>query len=787
MARDAKELKTKILEDEFSHLNPMQRQAVFATDAPLLILAGAGSGKTTVIVNKIGYLIKYGHTAENAGTVSDEDYAFLENCLTDRSMRQSERYLSLMRSSPIPADRILAITFTNKAAGEMRSRIEKFGVSAQGIWAMTFHSACVRILRMYADRLGYARNFTIYDDQDSLKLIEAVIKDAGLRSDAYPPRTVRKAISTAKTRFMTPEQLKNDIASEEYSALPKIPEIYAGYEKGLREANAFDFDDLIFETVRLLSENGEVRQKIQNRFDYVLVDEYQDTNPLQYKLVCLLCGGGDICVVGDDDQSIYRFMGADINNILDFEHQFGGTKVIRLEQNYRSTQKILSAANEVIANNVRRKGKNLWTAGADGEMLTYACLPSHFDEGSYIARTVLTEMQAHGLRYNDFCVLYRTHSQSNAIESALRGNGIPYRVYGGLAFYKRKEIQDALAYMNVIVNPNDRTRLSRIINEPKRGIGQTTVDKVFEIASATGEKIFDVMCDAREYPELSRAAEKLVAFTQTIRTLQSEAEEMKVSDFYLSMLKQTRYTEMIGSLEMSEAKTRMDNLQELYNTIVSFEQKAEDEATLQKFLEEQALVSAVDALDENEEAVVLMTMHCAKGLEFDTVFISGFEEGLFPSAQAIGEPDGVEEERRLCYVAMTRAKRKLYITGAQTRMLYGRTNICIPSRFLKEIPDELTEVMHARVPEHKTSAERQRERIQRHREDFVRNTATEKIVPKREKTSVYKKGMQVRHKIFGTGTVTDVLAMTSDTMLTVVFDSVGQKKLMANYAKLEIL
>ena len=294
MACDAKELKTKILEDEFSHLNPMQRQAVFATDAPLLILAGAGSGKTTVIVNKIGYLIKYGHTAENAGTVSDEDYAFLENCLTDRSMRQSERYLSLMRSSPIPADRILAITFTNKAAGEMRSRIEKFGVSAQGIWAMTFHSACVRILRMYADRLGYARNFTIYDDQDSLKLIEAVIKDAGLRSDAYPPRTVRKAISTAKTRFMTPEQLKNDIASEEYSALPKIPEIYAGYEKGLREANAFDFDDLIFETVRLLSENGEVRQKIQNRFDYVLVDEYQDTNPLQYKLVCLLCGGGDI-------------------------------------------------------------------------------------------------------------------------------------------------------------------------------------------------------------------------------------------------------------------------------------------------------------------------------------------------------------------------------------------------------------------------------------------------------------------------------------------------------------
>ena len=342
-----------------------------------------------------------------------------------------------MRSSPIPADRILAITFTNKAAGEMRSRIEKFGVSAQGIWAMTFHSACVRILRMYADRLGYARNFTIYDDQDSLKLIEAVIKDAGLRSDAYPPRTVRKAISTAKTRFMTPEQLKNDSASEEYSALPKIPEIYAGYEKGLREANAFDFDDLIFETVRLLSENGEVRQKIQNRFDYVLVDEYQDTNPLQYKLVCLLCGGGDICVVGDDDQSIYRFMGADINNILDFEHQFGGTKVIRLEQNYRSTQKILSAANEVIANNVRRKGKNLWTQNGDGEKIIVRRTSDESAEAEFVASSVVENVKQ-GRKYSDHAVLYRMNAQSNSLERYFIRNNIPYRIIGGHKFFERK-------------------------------------------------------------------------------------------------------------------------------------------------------------------------------------------------------------------------------------------------------------------------------------------------------------------------------------------------------------
>lgn len=788
MARDAQEIRKKILEDEFSNLNPMQKQAVFATGDPLLILAGAGSGKTTVIVNKIGYLIKYGHTAEKGREVSDDDFAFLEECLKDKNLRTGARYSALMCESPIPAERILAITFTNKAAQEMRTRIEKFGVPTNGIWALTFHSTCVRLLRIYADRLGYTRNFTIYDEQDSLKLIEATIKNLGLKTEQYAPRVVRKAISAAKTKLLTPEMLKAEISSsEEFSLLPKIPEIYAGYKKELKEANAFDFDDLIFETVRLLSENDEVKQKVCGRFDYVLVDEYQDTNPLQYKLVCLLCDGSDICVVGDDDQSIYRFMGADINNILDFEKQFEGTKVIRLEQNYRSTQKILSAANEVIANNFRRKGKNLWTAGADGEAITYACLPSHFDEGSYIARTILTEMQAHDMNYNDFCVLYRTHSQSNAIESALRGNGIPYRVYGGLAFYKRKEIQDTLAYMNVIVNPNDKTRLSRVINEPKRGIGQTTLDKVFEIADGTGDRIFDVIENAKAFPELSRASEKLVAFATMIKALQEAAEEMKVSDFYLTMLKQTGYMEMIGSLEMNEAKSRRDNLQEFYNTIVRFEEQAEDEATLQNFLEEQALVSAVDALDENEQAVVLMTIHCAKGLEFNTVFISGFEEGLFPSSQSVGEPDGIEEERRLCYVAMTRAKRKLYITGAQTRMLYGQTNACIPSRFLKEIPEELTDVVRARVPEHKTSAERQRERIIRHRQDFVRNTATKTVVPKHEKTSVYEKGMKVRHKIFGQGTVVDVLAMTSDTMLTVVFETVGQKKLMANYAKLEIL
>lgn len=787
MARDARELKREILEDEFSNLNPMQRQAVFATGHPLLILAGAGSGKTTVIVNKIGYLIKYGNTAKDIGELSDDDYAYLERCLENREFRQNAHYLELMRADPIPASRILAITFTNKAAQEMRTRIEKFGVRTDGIWAMTFHSACVKLLRMYADRLGYGRNFTIYDEQDSLRLMESTIKSLDLRTEQYPPRVVRKAVSAAKTRFQTPEQLKNDIAHGDYAAFPKIPEIYAAYQKGLREANAFDFDDLIFETVRLLSENEEIGERVRGRFDYVLVDEYQDTNPLQYKLVCLLSNGRDICVVGDDDQSIYRFMGADINNILDFEKQFGGTEIIRLEQNYRSTQKILSAANEVIANNVRRKGKNLWTAGANGEAITYACLPSHFDEGAYIARTVLTEMQAHDLKYNDFCVLYRTHSQSNAIEAALRGNGIPYRVYGGLAFYKRKEIQDILAYMNITVNPNDKTRLARIINEPKRGIGQTTVEKVFEIADATGQKIFEVIENAKAYPELSRASEKLLSFAAMIKGLGETANEMKVSDFYLTLLKQTGYMEMIGSLEMNEAKTRRDNLQELYNTVVSFEQQADDGATLQSFLEEQALVSAVDALDEDEQAVLLMTIHCAKGLEFNTVFISGFEEGLFPSSQSIDEPDGVEEERRLCYVAMTRAKRKLYITGARTRMLYGRTNDCIPSRFLKEIPEKLTETTQVKAPEHKSSFEQQREKILRNRFDFVKNTGTENVVPKRVKASVYEKGMRVNHKIFGQGTVTDVLAMTSDTMLTVVFDSVGQKKLMANYAKLEIL
>ena len=357
MAQSAQELKRKILEDEFSNLNPMQKQAVFATGNPLLILAGAGSGKTTVIVNKIGYLIKYGHTATDTSELSDDDFAYLERCLKNKEFRQHERYLELMQANPIPAARILAITFTNKAAQEMRTRIKNFGVNTDGIWAMTFHSACVKLLRMYADRLGYARNFTIYDEQDSLRLIEATIKSLNLRTELYPPRIVRKAISGAKTRFQTPKQLKKDIAYGDYAAFPKIPEIYAGYRQGLREANAFDFDDLIFETVRLLSGDDEIRERVRGRFEYVLVDEYQDTNPLQYKLVCLLSDGKNICVVGDDDQSIYRFMGADINNILDFEKQFEGTEVIRLEQNYRSTQKILSAANEVIANNCAEKAR----------------------------------------------------------------------------------------------------------------------------------------------------------------------------------------------------------------------------------------------------------------------------------------------------------------------------------------------------------------------------------------------------------------------------------------------
>ncbi len=780
-------LRKTLLDLEYQMLNPPQREAVYSCDCPLLILAGAGSGKTTVLVNKLGYLIKYGSAYDSASvpeSLSEDDMAYLQGALTDPSRRTEERYRRLLAVDPMDPYNLLAITFTNKAAGEMRDRMErKFNVDARDLWALTFHSTCVRILRRFADRIGYEKDFTIYDDADSNKLVERILKEGNL-AERYPAKMVRSEINRAKGKYLSPEEYRKGYKDTEY---PKLPDIYEKYQTSLRESNAMDFDDLIFNTVTLLEGNEEAARAVNRRFKYVLVDEYQDTNPLQYRLVTLLAKGGEICVVGDDDQSIYKFAGADIKNILAFEHQFQDAKVIRLEQNYRSTNTILTAANQVIAHNKNRKGKTLWSDKGQGNKIHYRELNNQHEEGAYVARAILGGMGADkNLKYRDFCVLYRTHAQSNAIESALRGNGIPYRVYGGLAFYKRKEVQDLLAYLNFIHNPKDRIRLARIINEPKRGIGDTSVERLLAVCDREGITPFEAMQNAARYPELQRAAGKMQAFAELIGTLRDAVDTMPLPEFFKYLVASIQYKQWLhDSCDPMEAQARFENVAELLNAITEFAATAEEgRNTLADYLEQTALVSAVDSLDPEADTVVLMTMHCAKGLEFDTVFVTGFEEGMFPSARSVEEPGGLEEERRLCYVAITRAKRELHIISTRNRLIFGRPMDCMVSRFLKEIPQDCIETRVAPPPE---AFKRQVKTLaDRHiLKDAVTSTPVRPKVPAQKVD--YSVGMRIRHKVFGEGTVTAVTPMATDCMLTVAFDTVGEKKLMTNYVKLEIL
>ena len=781
-------LRKALLDREYEKLNPPQREAVYSCDCPLLILAGAGSGKTTVLVNKLGYLIKYGnayHSTTVPESLTGDDLEYLRRGLTDDSLRNEDRYRRLMAVDPFDPYHLLAITFTNKAAGEMRERMERqFQVDAKDLWALTFHSTCVRILRRFGDKLGYDREFTIYDDGDSNKLVERILKEWDLQQ-RYPAKTVRSVINKAKGNYETPEEFRAGYKSFDF---PKMPDIYEKYQASLRESNAMDFDDLIFNTVKLLEEHEDAARAVNRRFKYVLVDEYQDTNPLQYRLVTLLAKGGEICVVGDDDQSIYRFAGADIKNILAFEHQFQDAKVIRLEQNYRSTNTILTAANEVIAHNKNRKGKTLWSDKGQGGKIHYRELNNQHEEGAYVARAVLGAKGANpNLKFRDFCVLYRTHAQSNAIESALRGNGIPYRVYGGLAFYKRKEVQDLLAYLNFIHNPKDRVRLARIINEPKRGIGDTTVERLFAICDRDGISPLEVMKNVALYPELQRGAGKLQAFGEMMESLREAADTMPLPDLFKYLVASIQYKQWLHTaFDPQDAQARFENVAELLNAITEFSQTAEEgRNTLADYLEQTALVSAVDSMDGDADTVILMTMHCAKGLEFDTVFITGFEEEIFPSARSVEEAGGVEEERRLCYVAITRAKRDLHIISTRNRMMFGGFRDCMVSRFLKEIPSDCLESRAAAVRE---PVQRPQRKPLSQRPIFA-NTVTsmpQKPSQPTQKTN-YAVGMRIRHKVFGEGTVCGVTPMATDCMLTVSFDTVGEKKLMTNYVKLEIL
>ncbi len=776
-------LRRQIIDEEYADLNPRQREAVYYADAPLLILAGAGSGKTTVIVNKIGYLLKYGNTyncEEPSFEVTESDLEYLEESFRDPSIRLTNRYSFLMRESRYSPYELLAITFTNKAAAELRERIgAKFNLDTSSLWALTFHSVAMRIIRQYAHLLGFEKNFSVYDENDSIRLIDSILKRLNINQQ-YTGKKVKHYISQAKMSYQTPEEFADVFDDRQNS---HVPLVYDMYQQGLKEANAMDFDDLIFYGVKLLEDFPEVAERINNRFKYVLVDEFQDTNDLQSRFVRLLAKGGKICVVGDDDQSIYRFMGASPDNILSFDHIYPDAVTVRLEQNYRSTENILDAANSVISHNRSRKGKTLWSENGIGEKITYHNLPSQFEEGQLIASKILEGKVRYGKKYSDYCVLYRTHAQSNNLETALRSNGIPYRVFGSLAFYKRKEIQDMLAYLNVINNPYDYTRLSRIINEPKRGIGDTTLEKVLALAVRDERKFYDVLKDAKSYPELSKAAEKLISFVALIEKYREMVPIEPLPDLFEKLYGEIGYENMLKSTYgLEDYKSKHENVMELLSNIKQFIADADD-PTLGGYLEQTALVSATDTLDEGDDAAVLMTMHCAKGLEYDTVFITGFEEGLFPSMPSLGSTADIEEERRLCYVAMTRAKKKLHIISTRSRLLYGTVRPGIPSRFLEEIPHENMETVGGinRDPYPRVQPKPQP------RQPRITQIPVS-VMPERHSTAVkYSAGQRVRHKIFGEGVITEAVNMSSDSLLTIEFEKAGVKKLMANFAKLETI
>jgi len=683
----------KVILSEFKRLNNMQQEAVASTEGPLLLLAGAGSGKTTVVINRIANIIKYGRATDSdemPDNITDDDIEALEYLAENPDPAWRERLIHLLALEPAEPWQVLAITFTNKAANELKSRLAKLlGEDAGNIWAATFHSACVRILRRDIASTGiWTSDFTIYDTEDCRSLLKRVVKDMELDEKIFSPKSLAASFSKAKDAMIEPEDyadsaiVSKDLRRKEYG------KIFVEYSRRMREANALDFDDLILQTVKLLQSNQEIRERWQRRFKYVLVDEYQDTSTLQYKLVKLLCGWwGNICVVGDDDQSIYRFRGATIENILQFEKQFEGTRIIRLEQNYRSTENILSAANAVISENTGRKGKTLWTQNGKGEPLTLKTAQDERDEADYAALQIHKLMRQNDYSYKDFAILYRTNAQSLQYELAFKRFGIPHRVYGGMRFFDRAEIKDMVSYLAVIANTNDDLRLLRIINNPARGIGQKTQDIAAQIAARDRIPIFNVIKNASVYPELAGSAAKLAKFTNIIDDLREKvADSLRLDLLYDELLEKSGYVAALREKATIENETREENVMELKSSIIEYVSRNAENATLSAYLDEIALYTDLDNADTDKTNLVqLMTIHSAKGLEFPVVFLVGAEDGIFPSLRSIGEPEEMEEERRLCYVAITRAKHKLYISSAKRRMLYGRTMSNLPSRFLKAL------------------------------------------------------------------------------------------------------
>lgn len=741
-------------------LNEMQQLAVDTTEGPLLILAGAGSGKTTVLVNRVEHII---------------------------SSRLATPW------------QVLAITFTNKAAGELRERlVNAIGDEANDIWAYTFHSCCSRILRRFGERIGYTNHFTIYDTDDSRRVMKQCQKQLGIEDKLINHKSILAEISRAKDSLISPDEYKQ--TSQNDFRKSKIAECYEMYQKELKKSDAMDFDDIIFNTVKLLEENEDVRDLYQTQFKYVMVDEYQDTNHAQYVLTSLLADKyKNICVVGDDDQSIYRFRGATIENILSFENHYEGAKVIRLEENYRSTQNILDGANAVISHNKNRKGKTLFTRSGSGDKIVYKTVMSESEESQYIIDEIIKNVD-NGMKYSDHAILYRMNAQSRNLEVMLTKSGISHRIIGGHRFFDRKEIKDIVSYLAVINNPSDNVRLQRIINVPKRAIGDTMFANVLEIAAGLGMSAFEVCERADEFQKTSRSASKLMGFTKMIRDFQECIEDgMGLNDLLQEVLEKTKYLDFLHE-DIETYDDRVNNIKELSSMFIKYEEESED-ANLSEFLEDVALISDIDSYNEDEDAVVLMTLHSAKGLEFPVVFIPGLEEGIFPGNQSMFSEEDLEEERRLAYVGITRAKKKLYLISSQQRMLYGQTSRNMPSRFLREIPSSVIDDQSV-VARRSTGFTSTHSGFSSGARGGSSYTSSSKIGSARQssnsahkfgqagnaaqKSNVdYKVGDTVSHKSFGTGTILTITPMGGDMLLEVAFDKAGTKKMMANYARLE--